>query len=93
MEEDQTVWIVANAEKFYFMECSLDDQDMSSSKLVIIVYDNFDMKTKAKKGAFSYCMAVAGGAKSTNKNNFMNLIFVNSTISKYSLNRFNYGLE
>ncbi|CAG8452805.1 10225_t:CDS:2 [Ambispora gerdemannii] len=53
VEEEPTVGkvfgIVTDAEKFYFMECSLDEQDSPKFKLsrsVIVVYDDPDMKAK-----------------------------------------------
>ncbi|CAG8594788.1 2716_t:CDS:2 [Paraglomus occultum] len=56
VEEEPTVGkvfgIVTDAEKFYFMECSLDEQDRPKFKLskpVIVVYDDADMKAKVKK--------------------------------------------
>ncbi|UZO14131.1 uncharacterized protein OCT59_005599 [Rhizophagus irregularis] len=39
--------IVADAEKFYFMECTMDDQDRPSFKLsepVVVVYNNVNME-------------------------------------------------
>ena len=47
------VWgIVTDAEKWYFMECILDNEGKLSFKLskpVIVVYDDADMETKVKK--------------------------------------------
>ena len=47
------VWgIVTDAEKWYFMECTLDDQDRPSFKLsepVVVVYNNENMKTMVEK--------------------------------------------
>ena len=44
--------IVTDAEKFYFMECSMDDQDRPSFKLskpVTVVYEDNDLQTKVEK--------------------------------------------
>src|SRR5215469_6511323 len=47
------VWgIVTDAEKWYFMECSLDDEEKPSFKLtepVTVVYENEDLQSKVKK--------------------------------------------
>ncbi|UZO10699.1 uncharacterized protein OCT59_002278 [Rhizophagus irregularis] len=47
------VWgIVTDAEKWYFVECILDNEGKLSFKLskpVIVVYDDADMETKVKK--------------------------------------------
>jgi hypothetical protein len=43
----ETFGIVTDAEKWYFMECSLDDQErlrFKLSKPVIVVYDNDNMR-------------------------------------------------
>ncbi len=56
MEEDQMVGkvfgIVTDAEKFYFMECSLDKQDRPSFKLsepVVVVYNDENMENMVVK--------------------------------------------
>jgi hypothetical protein len=56
MEEEQTFGrvfgIVTDAEKFYFMECSMDDQDRPSFKLsepVVVVYNDENLQTKVEK--------------------------------------------
>jgi len=44
--------IVTDAEKWYFLECSLDDQDrlrFKLSKLMIIVYKDENMKNMVRK--------------------------------------------
>ncbi|CAB4435833.1 unnamed protein product [Rhizophagus irregularis] len=57
MEEDQPTFgrvfgIVTDAEKFYFMECTMDDQDRPSFKLsepVVVVYKDENLETKVEK--------------------------------------------
>jgi hypothetical protein len=56
MEEEQTFGrvfgIVTDAEKFYFMECSMDDQDRPSFKLsepVVVVYNDENLQSKVEK--------------------------------------------
>ncbi|CAG8664335.1 6216_t:CDS:1, partial [Paraglomus brasilianum] len=56
LEESPTVGkvfgIVTDAEKFYFMECSLDEQERPAFKLskpVIVAYDDVDMEDKVKR--------------------------------------------
>jgi hypothetical protein len=56
MEEEQTFGrvfgIVTDAEKFYFMECSLDNQDRPSFKLsepVVVVYNDDNMENMVVK--------------------------------------------
>jgi hypothetical protein len=56
MEEKQTFrrvfGIVTDAEKFYFMECSMDDQDRPSFKLsepVVIIYNDKNLQSKVEK--------------------------------------------
>ena len=49
--------IVTDAEKFYFMECSLDNQDRPSFKLsepVVVVYNDENME---KRNNIKYCVA------------------------------------
>jgi hypothetical protein len=49
--------IVTDAEKFYFMECTLDDQDRPSFKLsepVVVVYNNENMKTMVESLAILF---------------------------------------
>ena len=59
LEESLTVGkvfgIVTDAEKFYFMECSLDEQERPAFKLskpVIVAYDDVDMEDKVKRVLF-----------------------------------------
>jgi hypothetical protein len=56
MEEKQAFGrvfgIVTDAEKFYFMECSMDDQDRPSFKLsepVVVVYNDENLQAKVEK--------------------------------------------
>jgi hypothetical protein len=56
IEEEQSFGrvfgIVTDAEKFYFMECTMDDQDRPSFKLskqVIVDYNDENLQTKVEK--------------------------------------------
>ncbi|UZO22080.1 uncharacterized protein OCT59_014452 [Rhizophagus irregularis] len=57
MEEDQPTFrrvfgIVTDAEKFYFMECTMDDQDRPNfklSELMVVVYKDENLETKVEK--------------------------------------------
>ena len=56
----KTFGIVTDAEKWYFLECSLDEQDklrFKLSKPVIVVYDNEDMERNVKR-ILGYCMVI-----------------------------------
>jgi hypothetical protein len=70
MEAEQTVGsvfaIVTDAKEFYFLECTLDDQEKPSFKLsrpVVVVYEDEDM-SQGRESAFSCCMVVRRGSKS-----------------------------
>jgi hypothetical protein len=44
--------IVTDAKEFYFLECTLDDQEKPSFKLskpAVVVYEDEDMKVKVEK--------------------------------------------
>ena len=56
MEAEQAVGsvfaIVTDAKEFYFLECTLDDQEKPSFKLskpVVVVYEDDDMKVKVEE--------------------------------------------
>jgi len=56
MEAEQAVGsvfaIVTDAKEFYFLECTLDDQEKPSFKLskpVVVVYEDDDIKVKVEK--------------------------------------------
>src|SRR6185369_4158865 len=56
MEAEQVIGsvfaIVTDAKEFYFLECTLDDQEKPSFKLskpVVVVYEDDDMKVKVEE--------------------------------------------